>query len=79
MHKLEVLTQISTWGTRPRTSPQSRAISTGSDLGRPPLRTRRPSTEYVVLYMEFIAHVKVGRLRMFSEPYDARRRSTDAK
>ena len=25
--------------------PQPRAISTGSDLGRPPLRTRRPSTE----------------------------------
>ena len=33
MHKLEVLTQLSTGSTRPRTSPQSRAISTGSDPG----------------------------------------------
>ena len=33
MHKLEVSTQLS---TRPSTSPQSQAISTGSDLGRPP-------------------------------------------
>ena len=36
MHKLEVLTQHSTRSTRPRAFPQSRAISTGSDLGRPP-------------------------------------------
>ena len=36
MHKLEVLTQLSTQNGRPRTSPQSRAISTGSDLDRPP-------------------------------------------
>ena len=35
MHILEVLTQLSTSGTRPRTSPRSRAISTGSDLGQP--------------------------------------------
>ena len=34
--KLEVLTQLSTQGTRPPISPQSRAISTESDLGRPP-------------------------------------------
>ena len=33
MPKLEVLTQLSTRNTRPRTSPQSRAITTGSDLG----------------------------------------------
>ena len=33
MHKLEVLAQLSTPSTRPRTSPQSRAISTGSDPG----------------------------------------------
>ena len=36
MHKLEVLTQILTRCTRPRTSPQSRNISTRSDLGQPP-------------------------------------------
>ena len=36
MHKPEVLTQLSTQSTRPRTSPQSRAIRTGSDPGRPP-------------------------------------------
>ena len=36
MHKLEVLTHLSTRSARPRTSPQSRAISTGSELGRPP-------------------------------------------
>ena len=35
-HKQEVLTQLSTRGNRPRTSTQSRAMSTGSDLGRPP-------------------------------------------
>ena len=29
--------------------------------------------------MELIAHVKLGRLRIFSEPYDACRRSTDPK
>ena len=36
MHKLEVLTRLSTRGTQPRITSQSRAISTGSDLGRPP-------------------------------------------
>ena len=36
MHKLEVLTQLSTRSTRARTSPQSRAISTGSDQVDPP-------------------------------------------
>ena len=35
IHILEVLTQLSTRSTGPRTSPQSRAISNGSDLGRP--------------------------------------------
>ena len=36
MHILEVLTQLLTRSTRPRTPPRPRAISTGSDLGRPP-------------------------------------------
>ena len=36
MHKSEVLTQLSTRDTPPRTSTRSRDITTGSDLGRPP-------------------------------------------
>ena len=35
MHILEVLTQLSTGSTRPRTSRRSRAISTRTDVGRP--------------------------------------------
>ena len=30
-----------------------------------------------MLYIELVAHMILGRLRMFSEPYDDRRRGTD--